>query len=201
MDGSLPMGIGGFGPWYCSLLFNTSKDSKKQTHLIAHSNPGLFPVIMNHRLRPHSSGRCGKRRKRTGGIHTGVGWVMMQKIGPVSSWGNCVAFLSLWTDRTRGKSRRLERGVELFSAYANTEGENLTLWSIMDTKDAVMKRKRIRREEESRCGTTKMRGSCLGSEHDFYTAMNALEAVFAVSIGQIPATVVKVQTIKDFEKT
>ena len=41
MDLGVP---GGLGPWFVSLLFNTSEGPKKQTHLCAHTYPHHAPL-------------------------------------------------------------------------------------------------------------------------------------------------------------
>ncbi len=53
-------------------------------------------------------------------------WVMILKVGPFEQWANSVAFLNLWTSKTRGKMRRLERGIELFNNYKDLY--RLKLW-------------------------------------------------------------------------
>jgi hypothetical protein len=63
-------------------------------------------------------------------------WVMMIKIGPFERWEDCVSFLNLWITKTRGKTRRLERGVELFNAYRDRY--NLNMWAQTKTKQQVI---------------------------------------------------------------
>lgn len=101
---------GGLGPWFCALFFNTSTDSKKQTHLIAHTLPHLACDMLNRN-----------------GAASGDSWIIMLKIGPFSDWNVAIAFLEQWMSRKRGKQRRLERGVELFALYRQQYG--LVLWS------------------------------------------------------------------------
>jgi hypothetical protein len=110
---------GGPGPWFCSLLLNTSETSKKQTHLIAHTMPHLAVDIFN--------------KSKTDKSYC---WVILLKIGPFDVWSEAVAFLNLWTDKTRGKSRRLERGLELFSMYGNAH--NLCLWGQTKTQAEIL---------------------------------------------------------------
>jgi hypothetical protein len=110
---------GGPGPWFCSLLLNTSETSKKQTHLIAHTMPHLAVDIFN--------------KSKTDKSYC---WVMLLKIGPFNVWSEAVAFLNLWTDKTRGKSRRLERGLELFSMYGHAH--NLCLWGQTKTQQEIL---------------------------------------------------------------
>lgn len=115
----LQMLCGGPGPWFCSLLLNTSETSKKQTHLIAHTMPHLAVDIFN--------------KSKTDKSYC---WVMLLKIGPFNVWSEAVAFLNLWTDKTRGKSRRLERGLELFSMYGHAH--NLCLWGQTKTQQEIL---------------------------------------------------------------
>jgi len=110
---------GGPGPWFCSLLLNTSETSKKQTHLIAHTMPHLALDIFN--------------KSKTDASYC---WVMLLKIGPFEKWSEAVAFLNLWTDKTRGKSRRLERGLELFSMYGHVH--SLCLWGQTQTQEEIL---------------------------------------------------------------
>lgn len=102
---------GGFGPWFCTLLFNTSKSCKTQTHLISHSHPHLALDRLN--------------QKNARMEHPTDCWVMMVKIGPFNVWEESLSFLHLWMAKTRGKSRRLERGFELFHAYKSQYGLNM----------------------------------------------------------------------------
>jgi hypothetical protein len=110
---------GSFGPWFCALFVNTTEDSKKQTHLIAHTFPHLACDMLN----------------RTGAASNDR-WVILLKIGPFDSWGVALAFLELWMSRKRGKQRRLERGVELYATYRDTY--NLMLWSQSLCKDEAV---------------------------------------------------------------
>ena len=109
---------GGLGPWFCSLIFNASQRSKKQTHLIAHTLPHLAVDILN---KPASDDKKRSREEEE------ECWVMILKIGPFEQWQNAMAFLNLWTSKTRGKMRRLERGFELFNDYKDSYG--LKLWA------------------------------------------------------------------------
>jgi hypothetical protein len=107
---------GAFGPWFCTLFFNTADNSKKQTHLIAHTFPHVACDMLN----------------RTG-ASSNDHWVILLKIGPFESWNIAIAFLELWMSRKRGKQRRLERGIELFATYR--AAYNLVLWSQAHAKD------------------------------------------------------------------
>lgn len=96
---------GGQGPWFCALLFNTSRTSKKQTHLLAHTLPHLAADVLNK-----GSGR----------------WVIMQKVGPFEEWTTCVAYLNEWMQMTRGRQKRLEKGMELFKRMQRSL--SITMW-------------------------------------------------------------------------
>jgi hypothetical protein len=109
---------GGQGPWFCGLIFNTSDSCKKQTHLTAHTLPHLAVDSLNK-----------KHQKSKDRDHC---WVMIMKIGPFERWSCALAFLHLWTDKSRGKFRRIERGLELFSTYQRDY--NLKMWTIKETQ-------------------------------------------------------------------
>jgi hypothetical protein len=199
----LPSGLGGFGPWYCTLLFNTSKNSKKQTHLVAHSTPSLFPMIMNRvsAKRPPPSNVNPTQQQQQQQQHSGIGWVIMQQIGPFKSWGNCIAFLALWTNKTRGKTRRLERGVNLFTTYATAEEEKLTMWTRMDTKEDVItkhnnnqqqrtqRKSRIRKEQQQQQQQKPTEGKrrkmaedgAILCEKHFFNAMDKIDNIFSIN--------------------
>lgn len=118
---------GGMGPWFCALLFNTSEECKKQTHLLAHTLPHLAPDVLNK----SESDDC---------------WVTIIKVGPFEVWDECVAYLNLWTLRTRGRLRRLERGIEIFRKYAKPLG--LTFWYQNETRETIMEQhKRYKRSK------------------------------------------------------
>lgn len=132
---------GGPGPWFCSLLFNTSDDSKKQTHLIAHTVPHLAVEVLNtekKRKRRRGSAAAAQQQQQqdeedledvsaaANATAAAECWIMILKIGPFNVWSDAVAFLNLWTGKTRGKARRLERGLELYEQYA--VAYQLNLW-------------------------------------------------------------------------
>jgi hypothetical protein len=109
---------GGQGPWFCGLIFNTSDACKKQTHLIAHTLPHFAVDSLNKK---HQK---SKERDNC--------WILIMKIGPFERWSHALAFLHLWTDKSRGKFRRIERGLELFHTYQTAY--NLKLWAIQETQ-------------------------------------------------------------------
>ncbi len=102
---------GGLGPYFCSIFFNTSSKCKKQTHPVAHTYPHLIGDRMNSQI---IRGNQERKREREEDEEC---WVQILKIGPFNSWNECRKFLSTWIFRTRGKKRRLERGVELARQY------------------------------------------------------------------------------------
>lgn len=63
-------------------------------------------------------------------------WVMLLKIGPFDEWSKAVSFLNLWTDKTRGKTRRMERGLELFAMYGHAH--KLSLWGQSQTQEEIL---------------------------------------------------------------
>lgn len=125
---------GGGGPWFAALLFNTSTTSKKQTHLIAHTSPHLAADILN---RGHSDDKDNF-------------WVIILKVGPFQKWSECLSYISLWTTQTRGRERRLERGVELFKMY--WENYRLTMWIQDKARDEMineLKKSKTQQYEQS----------------------------------------------------
>lgn len=106
---------GGTGPWFCCLLFNTAKKSKKKTHLIAHTLPHLALDVLNH-----------DDRAAAPPLPESCCWIMILKVGPFQHWAASVRFLDLWSP-TRGKKKRLERGLELYMSYRTTY--SLQLWT------------------------------------------------------------------------
>lgn len=100
---------GSLGPWFCALFFNTSAESKKKTHLVAHTLPHVACDALNR-----------------SGVTSGDRWIMILKVGPFAEWNAALAFLEQWMSRKRGKQRRLERGIELYAAYRERYG--LVLW-------------------------------------------------------------------------
>jgi Ni/Co efflux regulator RcnB len=146
---------GFFGPWFVGLLFNTSRKCKKQTHLIAHTLPHLAVDYLNKpvaAIAPATTAApaaaaaaiavASKKKKKTSRKKKREDneeeedeeeeeeeegcWVMILKIGPFEQWSNAMAFLNMWTSKTRGKTRRLERGIELFNDYK--DAYNLRMW-------------------------------------------------------------------------
>lgn len=134
------------------LLFNTSQKNKKQTHLIAHTLPHLAVDYLNKPLLASSSSSGSSQRKKKRlkvkreDEHEGDGddddenedgcWVMILKIGPFDRWSNAMAFLNMWTSKTRGKMRRLERGIELFNDYKDKY--QLRMWIQQTDRDASL---------------------------------------------------------------
>lgn len=125
---------GGQGPWFVALLFNTSDDCKKQTHLVAHTHPHMATDILN---KPATMER--KKRGRDENF-----WVIMMKVGPFTDWSKCVEYLHLWSHKIRGPMRRLERGLEIFAKYRLDLG--LTMWAQKETKENVIAQKKLAKE-------------------------------------------------------
>ena len=111
---------GGLGPWFCGLFFNTCQKSKKQTHVIAHTQLSWASMHLN---------------KQAKYVQSNVGWVAVMKVGPFSSWQNAVSFVYLWTDKTRGKCPRILQGQQLFKMCA--QQFNLRLWVINKTYQQI----------------------------------------------------------------
>lgn len=124
---------GGLGPWFVSLLFNTSEGPKKQTHLCVHTYPHHFENVMN---RTKSS--KGKRADDSNISQ----WVTMMIVGPFDNWHDATAFHSLWSIKTRGKVRRLQRGLDLLDAYCDKY--NLTMWAQDKTREQLIEERKQR---------------------------------------------------------
>lgn len=107
---------GGLGPWFVVLAFNTSTSEKckKHTHLVAHTLPHL---AIDNLKRSHSQGLDPKADDF---------WVIMMKVGPFEDWNVCVSYLNEWNMQTRGRTRRLERGWNLYTRYKSTY--HLCMW-------------------------------------------------------------------------
>lgn len=110
---------GGLGPWFVALLFNTSDECKKQTHLVAHTFPHLATDILNKSSKDNKSY-----------------WIVMAKVGPFENWSQCVMYLNMWTFKTRGRKKRLERGIELWRELGMKM--NLTMWTQTSERDEVL---------------------------------------------------------------
>lgn len=113
---------GGHGPWFVALLFNTSEHSKKQTHLLAHTLPHLAVDVLNKTTHHREN------RKNC--------WVLMIKVGPFDRWSDAIFYLNMWNAKTRGRIKRLERGIDLFKQYHQTY--HLTMWVQTRTKNEVI---------------------------------------------------------------
>lgn len=109
--------IGFLGPWFCSLLFNTSTKCKKQTHLVAHTYPHLTVDALNKNTSTN-------KRKRKDDEDC---WVIIIKVGPFCEWDHATTYLNLWMLHTRGKACRLERGLMLYQEYKEQYG--LKMWT------------------------------------------------------------------------
>lgn len=106
---------GGCGPWFVALLFNTSTECKKQTHLICHTYPHLAIDVLN---------------KTTGQ------WVIILKVGPFCDWKCGLAYLEEWTIHTRGRVHRLDRGIELYVKYKDIL--QLSMWALYKTREECL---------------------------------------------------------------
>lgn len=110
---------GGLGPWFVAMLVNVSKRHKKHTHILAHTYPHLAIDILN---------KGNTSIDPTGNANF---WIMLIKVGPFFEWEKCLSYLNLWAFKTRGQSKRIEYGIELYLSYC--EQLSLTLW--VQTRD------------------------------------------------------------------
>ena len=102
---------GGLGPWFCALYVNISNKAKQKTDLRVHTYPLLF-----ERLRPK--------------------WVAVIVIGPFVNWKEAETFYGLWKRQTRGISRRMQRGLNLYTSYR--EKYTLTMWVTNATRQKIL---------------------------------------------------------------
>jgi hypothetical protein len=167
---------GGMGPWFVALLFNTSDECKKQTHLLAHTMPHLASDVLNKT----DSDDC---------------WIIIIKVGPFEIWDDCVAYLNLWTSRTRGRLRRLERGVEIFRMYANKLG--LTFWYQTQSKEHALEQhksyktsKKVITHQESGPVITKKRSS------DQIIHLNDAESIFCNNVPLENLTLAMIKSVQ-----
>lgn len=114
----------GLGPWFCALLFNTSllDKCKTQTHLAVHTFPHLYADWLNSKMNA-KDGNC---------------WVVVLKIGPFKKWVDARNFHASWSIKTRGKIRRLERGLELLEQFQ--EPLQLQAWGEFSIRDQCLER-------------------------------------------------------------
>lgn len=114
MDSILPSG---HGPWFVALLWNTTQ-SKKQTEIVAHTYPHLFTQVYNNKDK-------------------NAFWVILMKMGPFDEWSKCVILCQQWSQKTRDRVARIEKGITLHQKM-----DDITLW--IQTKD----RETIKKEYE-----------------------------------------------------
>ena len=124
------------GPWWCQFLVNTSDIPKKQTHLCSHTYPHHYESVMNKILATSSEKKGASEN----------GWVTMQIVGPFNKWVDALRFQILWSDHTRGKIRRVERGVDLLSAYY--QEHNLYMEAQHMYRSDILKHKQRKKHKE-----------------------------------------------------
>lgn len=130
---------GGYGPWFCAFVVNTAHKPKKHTHVVAHSMPHLVVDALNRTTATPATTVAAKKRERDEEDNDASSencWIIVFKIGPFERWADSVAFLAQWLSRTRGKIHRIERGLQLFSAYR--EQFNLCLWTQTRQKEEAL---------------------------------------------------------------
>lgn len=120
---------GGFGPWFCAFIVNTARSPKKYTHVVAHTMPHLVVDALNRASSSSSSSLADAttRKRLRNNDNDDDCWIMVFKIGPFTHWLDSVTFLNQWLCKTRGKTHRMERGLELFTLYR--EKYHLCLWT------------------------------------------------------------------------
>jgi hypothetical protein len=108
----------GHGPWFVALLWNTAK-SKKHTEIVLHTYPHLYTYHFNKK-------------------DANAFWVILMKIGPFEEWKSCVDFFNQWSQKTRNRMARIEKGIHMHQKLNETKGF-VTLW--VQTKDKATIRK------------------------------------------------------------
>lgn len=101
---------------YIGLFFNLS-ENKTQTELRVHGSLHWMPLVRNL-------------------LDDRDQWVTVMVVGPFLKWREALAFFHLWTRQTRGKARRLRRGITLFNYY-RSRGYDLYMWAQRTTLDAL----------------------------------------------------------------
>jgi hypothetical protein len=109
----------GLGPWFCALLFNTSvqEKCKTQTYLAVHTFPHLYVDYLNSQAETDF-------------------WILVLQIGPFKKWQDARNFHAAWSTKTKSKTSRLERGLELFDAFQTRL--NLSAWGEYQLRDACL---------------------------------------------------------------
>jgi hypothetical protein len=106
----------GFGPWAIALLVHTGKGtSKRQTEIRIETYPELVPWAHRQGGQP--------------------GWVIAMMVGVFESWRAALAFYHQWLQPTRGKTRRIQRGLELHEQWWKPYG--LHMWIQSKTLEQV----------------------------------------------------------------
>jgi len=108
---------GGPGPWFAALLFNTNAKDKKQSKIISHTYPHFMVDFLN---------------KNT---PLDAPWVLLMKIGPFQNWQDSLSFVTLWSHKTKSKTARIEKGIQLWSEHAY----EITLWIEQRQKNQMIK--------------------------------------------------------------
>lgn len=132
---------GGLGPWFVAMLINVSNSNKKQTHILAHTYPHLAVDILNkgtYKIGGDDEDKNKQDTKKRSGVSSSSSskdnfWILLIKVGPFTNWANCISYLNLWSYKTRGRSKRIEKGIELYLQYCNKL--SLTLWVQTHTKN------------------------------------------------------------------
>lgn len=117
-----------YGPWFVSLFFNTDSECKKQTHIEAHTYPHLAEDALNKTIYNEEGKRLRQENENC--------WIIILKVGPFDKMHHAQNFLKLWSLKTRGKSIRIDRGVDLFKKYQAEY--NLKLWVQRKTREDAL---------------------------------------------------------------
>jgi len=188
---------GGLGPWFCTLYFNASqsKKCKKQTFIIACSMPHLALDALN----------VGSAELRASRQADGECWVMILKIGPFERWNDAQRFMAAWTAQTRGKGRRIDRGMELFHSYR--ERYKLQAWGQFRTRnecvDAFFDDAAHNRDSPddllTENGASLSAFEMLDTMHDVYNASHRASSIFGLrqvhdTLSVAPASAKKIKT-------
>ena len=106
------MSVGGLGPWFCALYVNLESKAKKKTELRVHTYPILYE-------------RLSKEK-----------WITIMVVGPFEKWVEGIAFYEMWARQTRGITRRIQKGLNLYATFQKKY--KLHMWVTQVSKQTIL---------------------------------------------------------------
>ena len=95
-------------------------------------------------------------------------WITIVVVGPFENCNDAMSFHELWAKQTRGITRRIQRGLNLYASYRNKY--NLKMWVTQVSKETVLKAWRDQQcDENSRFGIKKKERMLVGDIHKIQT--------------------------------